>query len=163
MNEEFMKEFKLLREQIYNKFDEYDAILRTLVGDNTEKIVGTFDDTAAVKVIDLYPTWAAGITVAVNDRYQYQGKLYKAIQAHTTQDDWTPDITPSLWTVLEVEHSGTIDDPMPASRGMEYEYGKYYSEGDNIYLCERTGEAAGGKIVLQYLPSELIGQYFTAV
>lgn len=31
------------------------------------------------------------------------------------------------------------------------------------YKCERTGEAAGGKIVLQYLPHELLGNYFTAV
>ena len=47
---------------------------------------------------------------------------------------------------------------------MEYEYGKYYldSEDGKTYKCERTGEAAGGKIVLQYLPHELLGQYFEA-
>ena len=33
---------------------------------------------------------------------------------------------------------------------MEYEYGKYYfdPEDSKIYLCERTGEESGGKIVL---------------
>ena len=31
----------------------------------------------------------------------------------------------------------------------------------DLYLCERTGEAAGGVIVLQYLPHELVGQYFS--
>ena len=48
---------------------------------------------------------------------------------------------------------------------MEYEYGKYYLDGENgnTYLCQRTGEAAGGTIVLQYMPHELIGNYFTAV
>ena len=35
------------------------------------------------------------------------------------------------------------------------------SEDGKTYKCERTGEAAGGKIVLQYLPHELVGQYFT--
>ena len=40
--------------------------------------------------------------------------------------------------------------------------GKYYldSEDGNTYLCQRTGEAAGGTIVLQYMPHELVGQYF---
>lgn len=123
----------------------------------------TADDQTALAAKELYPSWAAGLTVTVGDRYQYDGKLYKVVQAHTTQVDWTPDVTPAMWTVIDVEHAGTIDDPIPASRGMEYEYGKYYSEGESIYLCERTGEASGGKIVLQYLPSELVGQYFTVV
>ena len=60
---------------------------------------------------------------------------------------------------------GTQADPIPAARGMEYEYGKYYLDGEDgkVYLCERTGEAAGGKITLQYLPHELVGNYFKAV
>ena len=59
---------------------------------------------------------------------------------------------------------GTAADPITAVRGMEYEYGPYYLDGEdgNTYLCTRTGEAEGGKIVLQYLPHELIGQYFMA-
>ena len=46
---------------------------------------------------------------------------------------------------------------------MEYEYGLYYLDGEdgNIYLCERSGTAPGEKITLQYLPHELVGQYFT--
>ena len=67
--------------------------------------------------------------------------------------------------MIDIAHAGTQDDPIPASRGMEYEYGKYYLDGEDgkTYKCERTGEAAGGKIVLQYLPHELVGNYFTAV
>lgn len=163
MNEDFAKEFKTFREQIYGIVSEHDVILRALVGSNSEKIVSTFDDTAALKVIDLYPIWQTEITVTADDRYQYEGKLYKAIQSHVTQADWAPDVTPALWTVIDVEHMGTVDDPIPASRGMEYEYGKYYIEEDIIYLCEREGEVAGGKVTLQYLPSELVGQYFRVV
>ena len=60
--------------------------------------------------------------------------------------------------------AGTTDDPITAARGMEYEYGLYYfdPEDGKTYLCERIGEAEGGKIILQYLPHELIGQYFSA-
>ena len=155
-----MKEFKTFREQVYAKFAEYDEILRTLISSNSEKIVSTFTDENAVKVIDLYPVWTVGISVAKYSRYQYNGKLYKCIQAHTTQADWTPDVTPALWTVIDVTHAGTIGDPIPAVAGMEYVYGKYYIEGETVYICKRTGEAEGGTIVLQFLPSQLVGQYF---
>ena len=163
MYEEIMKEFKTFREQVYAKFAEYDEILRTLIGSNSEKIVSTFTDENAVKVIDLYPAWTVGIAVSKDSRYQYNGKLYKCVQAHTTQADWTPDITPALWTVIDVTHAGTIDDPIPAVAGMEYVYGKYYIEGETVYICKRTGEAEGGTIVLQFLPSQLVGQYFEPV
>ena len=134
-------------------------------------------DAAAIALTDeqaanaprLYPTWAAGLTVKAGDRLYYPGtdRLYKVRdgKGHTTQSDWTPDVTPDLYSVVDVAHAGTQDDPIPASRGMEYEYGKYYldSEDGKTYKCERTGEAAGGKIVLQYLPHELLGNYFTVV
>ena len=103
MYEEIMKEFKTFREQVYAKFAEYDEILRTLIGSNSEKIVSTFTDENAVKVIDLFPVWTVGISVAKDSRYQFNGKLYKCIQAHTTQADWAPDVTPALWTVVSLE------------------------------------------------------------
>ena len=48
---------------------------------------------------------------------------------------------------------------------MEYVYGLYYtdSEDGKLYLCQRTGEAYGGTVVLQYLPHELVGHYFVEV
>ena len=163
MYEEIMKEFKTFREQVYAKFAEYDEILRTLIGSNAEKIVSTFTDENALKVIDLYPEWTVGIAVAKDSRYQYNGKLYKCIQPHTTQADWTPDITPALWTVIDATHSGTIDDPIPAVAGMEYTKGLYYIEDGTIYLMNRQGMAEGETITLQYLPSQLVGQYFEVV
>ena len=120
----------------------------------------TADDQTALAGIELYPKWAVGLAVAKDSRYQFNGKLYKVVQAHTTQADWTPDITPALWTVIDAIHAGTIDDPIPAVAGMEYVYGKYYIEGETVYICKRIGEAEGGTIVLQFLPSQLVGQYF---
>ena len=120
------------------------------------------DDTALVGK-ELYPVWAENISVSVNDRYQYNDKLYKCVQAHTTQASWTPDLTPALWAVIDVTHTGTIDDPIPASRGMEYVKGLYYVENDVIYLMNRAGMQDGETIILQYMPSELVGQYFEEV
>lgn len=121
-------------------------------------------DGEAAKAVELFPAWACPVSYIEGNRVSDSGKLYKCRKAHTSQERWNPAATPDLWVVIDVTHAGTQDDPIPASRGMEYEYGKYYldSEDGKTYLCERTGEAAGGKIVLQYLPHELVGQYFTA-
>lgn len=130
-----------------------------------EQAAVSLSDGEAATVPELITAWAYPVAYAEGDRRSYGGKVYKCRQAHTSQTDWNPAATPALWVVIDVTHAGTQDDPIPASRGMEYEYGKYYldSEDGKAYLCERTGEAAGGKIVLQYLPHELVGNYFTAV
>ena len=130
-----------------------------------EAAATSLPDSEAAKAVELFPAWAYPVSYVVGNRVSDGGKLYKCQQAHTSQEGWKPSATPALWVVIDVAHAGTQDDPIPASRGMEYEYGKYYldSEDGKTYKCERTGEAAGGKIVLQYLPHELVGNYFTAV
>lgn len=130
-----------------------------------EQAAVSLSDGEAATVPELITAWAYPVKCNEGDRRSYGGKVYKCRQAHTSQADWTPDKTPALWAVIDAEHAGTQDDPIPAARGMEYEYGKYYLDGEDskVYLCERTGEQAGGKITLQYLPHELIGNYFTAV
>lgn len=139
-----------------------------------EQAAKSFTDADAAKSPELVARWAdhIGEVVAPGDRMSdvdNDGILHvyrvNDDHGHTTQADWPPHSTPAMWTIIDLEHAGTQDDPIPAARGMEYEYGKYYldSEDGKTYKCERTGEAAGGKIVLQYLPHELAGQYFTAV
>nr|DAE28597.1 MAG TPA: hypothetical protein [virus sp. ctRwG8] len=139
-----------------------------------EQASASLSDGEAAKSPELFPRWAdhIGETVKPGDRRSDMDEsgvlhVYKVRegQGHTTQADWAPHLTPALWVVVDVTHAGTQDDPIPAARGMEYTYGLYYldSEDGKTYKCERTGEAAGGKIVLQYLPHELVGNYFTAV
>lgn len=121
-------------------------------------------DAQAAEVPTMFQPWATGESVAEGDRRYYpeDGKLYKVRQAHTTQADWMPDKTPALWAVIDVSHAGTAADPIPASRGMDYTYGRYYldPEDGKVYLCTRIGAAEGEIINLQYLPHELVGQYF---
>lgn len=130
-----------------------------------EAAATSLPDGDAAKAVELFPAWAYPASYVEGNRVSDDGNLYKCRKAHTSQKGWKPSATPDLWVVIDVTHAGTQDDPIPASRGMEYEYGKYYldSEDGKTYKCERTGEAAGGKIVLQYLPHELVGNYFTVV
>lgn len=67
-------------------------------------------DKTALENINLYPTWESVIGCELTesdisngyDRYQYGGKLYRLIQAHTPQADWTPDQTPALWEEIQL-------------------------------------------------------------
>lgn len=139
-----------------------------------EQASASLSDGEAAKSPELFPRWAdhIGETVKPGDRRSDMDEsgvlhVYRVNkgQGHTTQENWPPHSTPAMWTIINVDHAGTQDDPIPAARGMEYTYGLYYKDPEDtkLYLCERIGEAAGGKIVLQYLPHELVGQYFKAV
>ena len=139
-----------------------------------EQASASLSDGEAAKSPELFPRWAdhIGETVKPGDRRSDMDEsgvlhVYRVNkgQGHTTQENWPPHSTPAMWTIINVDHAGTQDDPIPAARGMEYTYGLYYKDPEDtkLYKCERTGEQSGGKIVLQYLPHELVGNYFTAV
>lgn len=125
------------------------------------------DDNTASRHRDVFDEWAVGMSCKTGQlrRDPLTGLLYRCSQAHTAQEGWTPSLTPAMWTVVDVTHAGTLDDPIPAARGMEYEYGKHYLDPEDnvVYRCARTGETSGGKVTLQYLPHELVGQYFMLV
>lgn len=116
-------------------------------------------DAVALQCIDTYPAWDGnGVPYKDGDRVRDDAKLYKCHNAHTSQPDWAPNGTPTLWEVIDVEHAGTIEDPIPAALNMQYYSGKYYTEGDVLYRCTRDSG-----IPLAYLPSQLVGQYFEVV
>lgn len=76
------------------------------------RVVRAYMDSAAAVLTDeqaltcaaIYPLWNGdGVTYAANDRVQYDGTLYRCLQSHTSQADWTPNAAVSLWV--------RIDDP----------------------------------------------------
>jgi hypothetical protein len=71
---------------------------RVLASDLTEN--------ESLSVLALWPKWTAGRSVLVDELYQYDGGLYKVIQAHTTQASWTPPVAPALFAKVAVP--GTI-------------------------------------------------------
>lgn len=63
----------------------------------------SLSDEDALEAIELYPAWKTGTAYAVDERIRYGETLYRCVQAHTSQADWTPDITPALWTVVSLD------------------------------------------------------------
>ena len=59
---------------------------------------GSIDDVTATEHTDLFTPWVSGVAYAVGALRQYNNELYRCVQAHTSQDDWTPDAVASLWS-----------------------------------------------------------------
>lgn len=76
--------------------------LRSLI----EKATQYLTDLDALSCVTLFPLWEADHEYEVDQRVAYDNKLYRVVQAHTSQANWTPDITPALFT--EVALPGEI-------------------------------------------------------
>lgn len=68
-----------------------------------EKAAVSLTDADALESVELFPAWAAGVAYTVDERIQYGGTLYRVVQAHTSQADWTPDKTPALFVTVSLD------------------------------------------------------------
>lgn len=95
------------------------------------------DDATALRMREYYPEWTANTYYALGYKVQYNGRLYKVIQTHTSQAGWEPINVPSLWTEINEVHTGTLEDAIPYNGNMALEKDKYYYQNYEIYLCIR--------------------------
>ena len=71
-------------------------------------VCATLSDTEALDAVSLFPAWVSGKSYATDDHVKYDGALYKCLQMHTSQADWTPTAAPSLWAKVLVPNPETI-------------------------------------------------------
>ena len=83
------------------------------------------DDNTALRMTTFYPEWAANAEYTIGYKVQRSGRLWRCIQAHTSQAGWEPENAASLWTEICESHAGTLEDPIPYSGNMALESGKY--------------------------------------
>ena len=95
------------------------------------------DDNTALRMMEFYPEWSAGQAYTAGYKVQHGGKLWRVVQAHTSQTGWEPENAASLWEEICESHAGTLTDPIPYSGNMALEAGKYYSQNGAVYLCTR--------------------------
>ena len=96
--------------------------------------IGIIDDNTALQHKGLFEVWRAGAECAVGSMQRYGEKLYKCLQAHTTQSDWTPDATPALWVEIAApnEYREIKDNMLPTEAFALGEIGGYQSK-DNLW------------------------------
>ena len=97
-----------------------------------EKAASSLSDEDALEAPELFPAWEPGTAYAAGARVSYNDKLYRCVQAHTSQADWTPDATPALWT--EVAKPGEI----PVWRQPTGAHDAYQT-GDKVHYPDEAG------------------------
>lgn len=98
-----------------------------------EQLTVTLDDETALTGVELFPMWAIGRAYAAGDRVQHGGILYKCVQAHTSQADWTPDATQALWVVVSIEEFPEWVQPTGAHDA--YNIGDKVTYNGQHYVC----------------------------
>ena len=96
------------------------------------KASASLPDEDALNGIELFPAWQTNHAYAVDERVRYGETLYRCVQAHTSQDNWTPNVVPALFT--EVAAPGEIPvwrQPMGAQDA--------YQTGDRVYYPDKDG------------------------
>lgn len=95
----------------------------------------TLDDETAVLVPNLFDIWSDSKHYEKDERVTYNGTLYKCLQAHDTQADWTPTDSPSLWAKVLPGQSGEIGEwEQPGSTNG-------YKTGDKVTHNGKTWES----------------------
>ena len=89
-----------------------------------EKAATNLTDEDALQAVELFPQWVTGHAYAVDERLQYKNVLYRVVQAHTSQADWTPDITPALFVVVSLDEWPEFVQPTGAHDA--------YKKGDKV-------------------------------
>lgn len=113
----------------------------------------------------VYSEWKTLVKYAVEAkigyRFKHENKLYKTKQpTYVFEEQYVPGTTgtESLFGVIDEEHAGTIDDPIPYDGNMELFEGKYYIQYAVLYLCIRDSG-----VELYHDLKDLVGNYVEVV
>ena len=71
-------------------------------------ITNVMEDKAAIDVIHLFMPWQNNKLYVTGERIRYEDILYKVLQEHTSQEDWTPDISPSLFAKVLIPDEDVV-------------------------------------------------------
>lgn len=152
----------------YEEIDEYievDAMTYEEITQMAESVQETakkinridLTDNEALSVKDFYPTWESKIGDNVEQGYKmlYDGNLWRVRQNHLIQEIYPPSLsTAALYEVINYQHEGTLEDPIPYVPPMEIFNGKYYTQNGVTYRCTRDSG-----IALSHDLNALIGLY----
>lgn len=108
-----------------------------------DTLLGALDDKTADTNKLLFPLWSGdGVVYSVGTRIRYDGTLYKVLQAHTSQSDWTPDAAVSLFSrCIEVstDEEGNVSNDVP--EWVQPDSTNVYNKGDKVMFEEQVYES----------------------
>ena len=132
---EFQKQLAIAEAQEKSRSLTADEVLQMLIPQQINTL--DVDDNTALRMLPFYPEWAAGVSYAAGFKVQRDGKLWRVLQAHTSQASWEPENVASLWEQINETHTGALNDPIPYEGNMALISGLYYIQAGVIYRCNR--------------------------
>lgn len=96
--------------------------------------ISYLDDDEAESVTTLFEDWQMGVPYVIGDRRKYEGLLYRCVQAHTSQADWTPPVVPALWVRTSTEEWPEWIQPTGAQDA--YEQGAKVSHNSKHWISD---------------------------
>lgn len=103
-----------------------------------ESAVQSLPDGAAAEAACLYPEWTQNISYPAGVKVRRDRKVYRVIQAHTSQAGWEPENVPALFEAINEAHAGTLADPIPYGGNMALTEGLHYKQSETVYRCIRS-------------------------
>lgn len=101
-----------------------------------ENLSSALPDSEAMEAVELFPRWDGfSKEYSTGDRVRYDGILYKCLQAHTSQETWTPTDAPSLWARV------LIPDPDVIPEWIQPDSTNPYMKGDKVTHNGKTWES----------------------
>ena len=68
----------------------------------------SLDDADALEAVQLFPQWSAEAAYLIGDKVRYENVLYKCLQTHAAQENWTPIAAPGLWAKVLIPDENVI-------------------------------------------------------
>ena len=104
-------------------------------------------DEQAMEVAAVYDSWKPGRAYGAGEFLTYgtngvgDPQLYRVAQAHTAQADWTPDVTPALYTAIGLDDKGYPLWSQPTGAHDAYNKGDVVNYNGTLYLSLIDGNA----------------------
>lgn len=101
-----------------------------------EENASVLTDEKAAEVPELFPAWNGdGVSFITGNRVRYNGVLYKCLQSHEAQANWTPETAPSLWTRVLIEDPDTVSAWVQPDSTNPYMIGDKVSHNGKTWEC----------------------------
>ena len=98
------------------------------------KAANSLDDSDAAYAPMLFERWEEGVQYVVGARVCYGDKLYKVLIAHTSQSDWTPDVSPSLFAEVLIPDPTVIPEWVQPSSTNPYMMGDKVRHNNKVWI-----------------------------
>ena len=112
------------------------VLLRSLIVKASREL----SDTDALLGPELFPAWSGdGLAYTAQERVRFGGALWRCLQDHLSQVEWSPAASPSLWTRVLIPDPAQIPDWVQPDSTNAYQKGDKVRHQNRIWISDLDG------------------------